>query len=257
MSEVLQGHIRPESSFATIAEWENIAKQFLALQKKGQDTRGGNIAYDPQLAALVERWFGFQLHVETNRFSQVTKRNVLDFIEDFVNHKVWGLRKEFKDYLPNIDEVRIAYFYSRQDVEPFVLLDEQFTQSLYGATNHKVVTMRFTTTNGLKGLKKLVQHNKAFDVSTFTKQWKPFFKKTSNVIVKLEGELVAAFRSDVKSIVTDHGNKAANMERLAYPGVQDNLCLTLDDCTGEMTQLWNEIIMRPTKILGYKQINSY
>ena len=57
------GYIKPESSFATITEWEDIAKQFLALQSKGYDTRGGMMIDNPQLASLVERWFGFQLHV--------------------------------------------------------------------------------------------------------------------------------------------------------------------------------------------------
>ena len=59
------------------------------------------------------------------------------------------------------------------------------------------------------------------------------------------------------SIVTDKGNKAANMERLAYPGELDNLCTSLQDCEGEATYLWNEIIMKPTKILGHKTIKTY
>ena len=253
-----QGYIKPESCFATISQWEDIAKQFLALETKGYDTRGGVMIDNPQLASLVERWFGFQLHVEVQRYEPaVTTKNVLDFIEDFVNHKVWGLRKEYEAYLPNIDQVKIAYFYSRFDIEPFVLLDEEFTQSLYGSTDHKVTTLRFTTMDSMHNLERVIAANKAFDISTFTKQWKPFFKKQSNVVMKLEGELVAAFRSDVKSVVTDKGNKAASMYRLAYPGDEDNLCTDLDDCTGELTHLWNEIIMKPTKILGYKQINNY
>ena len=253
-----QGYIKPESCFATIAEWENIAKQFLALQSKGKDTRGGVIAQDPQLAQLVERWFGFQLHVEVERYEPaVTTKNVLDFIEDFVNHKVWGLRKEYEDYFPNIDQIRIAYFYSRFDIEPFVLLDEEFTQSLYGSTDHIVSAMRFTTMDNMHKMQKLIDAGMAFDVSAFTHQWKPFFKKTSNVLMKLEGELVAAFRSDVKSVVTDNGNKAASMYRLGYPGEKDNLCTDLQSCVGHSTMLWNEIIMKPTKIVGYRQINNY
>ncbi len=65
----LQGHIHPESSFATISQWEDIASQFLALQAKGKDTRGGVIQDDPALAYLVNRWFGFQLNIETKRFA--------------------------------------------------------------------------------------------------------------------------------------------------------------------------------------------
>ena len=253
-----QGYIKPESCFATISQWEDIANRFITLQRRGKDTRGGMIAEDPQLAQLIEQWFGFQLHIEVQRYEPtITRKNVLDFIEDFVNHKVWGLRKEYQDYFPNIDQIKIAYFYSRFDIEPFVLLDEDFTRSLYGSTDHKVVALRFTTRESMVNLKKLMDAGISFDVSTFTTQWKPFFKKESNLVVKLEGELVAAFRSDVKSVVTDRGNKAASMYRLAYPGEQDNLCTDLSDCSGEMTQLWNEIIMRPTKVLGYKQLNNY
>ncbi len=264
MALQLQGHIHPESSFATISQWESIATEFLALQRKGVDTRGGKIANNPKLAQLVARWFSFQLHVETKRFApQVTTKNVLDFIEDFVNHKVWGLRKEFGAYLPNIDQVKIAYFYSRFDIEPFVLMDDDFVKSLYGTTEHKVTTMRFTTLQNLEKLQKRIEEGTAYDISTFTKQWKPFFKKESNVLAKIEGNLVAAFRSDVKSIVTDKGNKAASMERLAYPGEGDNLCTSLDtlthtlDCPGDATQLWNEYIINPTKIIKHKQLNRY
>jgi len=253
----LQGHIHPESSFATISQWEDIASQFLALQAKGKDTRGGVIQDDPALAYLVNRWFGFQLNIETKRYAPaVDTKNVLDFIEDFVNHKVWGLRREFKTYLPNIDSIKIAYFYSRQDIEPFVLMDDEFVNSLYGSTTHKVTTMRFTTMDDLQTLNKAIDQGLSFDISTFTKNWKPFFKKTSNVVAKLEGDLVAAFKSDAKTVVTDKGNKAASMERLAYPG-GDNLCRDFKDCEGEKTYLWNEIIVKPTKILGYKLLNQY
>jgi hypothetical protein len=253
-----QALIYPESSFATISEWEEVAEQFLALQAKGADTRGGVIQGSSVLPQLVNKYFGFQLKNELQRYSPtITRKNVLDFIEDFVNHKVWGLRKEYEKYFPNIDQIKIAYFYSRFDIEPFVLLDDDFTRSLYGSTDHRIVALRFTTKQNMAYLKKLMDAGISFDVSTFTTQWKPFFKKESNLVVKLEGELVAAFRSDVKSVVTDKGNKAASMYRLAYPGEQDNLCTDLSDCSGEMTQLWNEIIMRPTKVLGYKQLNNY
>ena len=253
-----QALIYPESSFATISQWEEVAEQFLALQTKGADTRGGVIQGSSLLPQLVNKWFGFQLKNELQRYSPtITRKNVLDFVEDFVNHKVWGLRKEFAPYFPNIDEIKIAYFYSRFDIEPFVLLDEQFTQSLYGSTDHKVIAMRFTTMENMHNLDKLITNGVSFDMSAFTHQWKPFFKKESNVVVKLEGDLVAAFRSDVKSIPTDKGNKAASMERLAYPGDLDNLCTTLDDCSGEKTRLWNELIIKPTKIIGYKQLNRY
>jgi hypothetical protein len=250
--------IYPESSFHTIDEWERIAAEFLELQRLGVDTRGGTIVDNPKIALLINKYFGFQLKTELARLSPIiTRKNILDFIEDFVNHKAWGLRKEFSTYFPNIDSIKIAYFYSRYDIEPYVLLDKQFTQTLYGSTEHDIEVFRFTTMDNLKKLELLISHNTAFDISTFTKQWKTFFRKESNVLVKLRGNLVAAFRSDVKSIPTDKGNKAANMERMAYPGIQDNLCLSLDDCTGAHTSLWNELIVKPTKIISYKQINTY
>jgi hypothetical protein len=135
-------------------------------------------------------------------------------------------------------------------------MDDEFVTSLYGSTTHKVTTMRFTTMDDLQVLNKAIDQGLSFDISTFTKNWRPFFKKTSNVVVKLEGDLVAAFKSDAKTIVTDKGNKAASMERLAYPG-GDNLCRDFKDCEGEKTYLWNEIIVKPTKILGYKLLNQY
>jgi hypothetical protein len=120
----LQGHIHPESSFATISQWEDIASQFLALQAKGKDTRGGVIQDDPALVHLVNKWFGFQLHIETKRFAPaVDTKNVLDFIEDFVNHKVWGLRREFKTYLPNIDNVKIAYLQQTKAIKQLAWSD--------------------------------------------------------------------------------------------------------------------------------------
>lgn len=249
--------IYPESAFHTIAEWEHIANEFLDLQQLGVDTRGGVITDNPKIALLINKYFGFQLKVELAHLSPtITRKNILDFIEDFVNHKVWGLRKEFGAYFPNIDTIKVAYFYSRYDIEPFVLLDKQFTQTLYGSTEHEVEVLRFTTMDNLKKLELLINRNAAFDISTFTKQWKTFFRKESNVLVKLRGKLVAAFRSDVKSIPTDKGNKAANMERLAYPGAHDNLCLSLADCTGARTNLWNELIVKPTQIITYKQLNT-
>ena len=83
MSIQKQGHIHPEKAFATISQWESIAKQFLKLQAKGKDTRGGVIQSDPALGQLISRWFSFQLHVEVERFApRITQKNVLDFIED-------------------------------------------------------------------------------------------------------------------------------------------------------------------------------
>ena len=259
----LQGHIHPESSFATITQWEDIASQFLALQAKGKDTRGGVIQDDPALVHLVNKWFGFQLNIETKRFAPgVTTKTVLDFIEDFVNHKVWGLRREFAPYFAingasYLDNLKMGYFYSRGDIEPYVLLDDKFTQHTYRTTNHSVTSMHWTSKQGLVNLQDSIDNHHTYAISTFTKQWKPFFRPESTMLTKLEGTLVAAFKSDVKSLATDRGNRAANLYRMAYPGEGDNLCKHIEDCSGEATSLWNEIIIRPTKIVNYKQINKY
>ena len=55
------------------------------------------------------------------------------FIEDFVNHRFWGFKEEFGHYFPNINVLKFAYFYSRGDIEPYVMLDEQYTMQVYGS----------------------------------------------------------------------------------------------------------------------------
>jgi hypothetical protein len=262
MSQQVRGYIHPESSFATISQWEQIAEEFLSLQKKGVDTRGGVLDQDPKLAELVMRWFSFQLYVETQHYDSLTQKHVLDFIEDFVNHKVWGLRREFAPYFTNngtsyIDDLKIGYFYSRGDIEPYVLLCDKFVQHTYGTTNHLVTSMHWTSKQGLINLQDSIDNHHTYAISTFTKQWKPFFRPESTMLTKLEGTLVAAFKSDVKSLATDRGNRAANLYRMAYPGEGNNLCKDVADCTGDATSLWNEIIIKPTKIINYKQINKY
>ncbi len=58
----VRGYLHPEACFATIAEWEAVAKEFLALQKRGKDVRGGIPDQDPKLAELIVKWFNFQLY---------------------------------------------------------------------------------------------------------------------------------------------------------------------------------------------------
>jgi hypothetical protein len=266
MSFPVHNYYHPEDSFATIAEWETIAQQFLDLEKEGYDTRGGVIDDNHMLVKLINRWFKFQLYIETERYDLLTQKNVLDFIEDFVNHRVWQLRNEFKDYFYSettgesfLDNVRIAFFYSRGDMEPYVLLDKEFTESTYGTLNHIVETLHWTTEQGERNLEDSIDNGGIYAISSFTKQYKKFFRVESNVLVKLKGKLVAAFKSDVKSIVTDQGNKAANMYRLGFPDGGSNLCTTTNKCTDEdkSTYLWDEIIVRPVEIISYKTINRY
>jgi len=258
----VRGFLHPESCFATIAEWEDVAKQFLALQKRGKDVRGGILDQDPKLAALVMKWFGFQLYVETQRYNLLTQKNVLDFIEDFVNHRVWGLKREFASYFKTdnhnlINTVKIAYFYSRGDIEPYFLLDDTFVNGLYGSTSIQVVTYHWTDKQGLFNLADSIKNHHIYALSTFTEQHKEFFRRESNILVKLQGTLRGAFRSDVKSFATDRGNRAVNMYRLAFPGGECNMCLDVQKCSGSQTSLWNEIIIKPQKIVDYSITQKY
>lgn len=259
----VSGYYHPESSFKTLKEWKKIARLFLQLQQKGKDTRGGMIDDDPILANLVNENFGYQLYVETERYDLLTKKNVLDFIEDFVNHRVWGLEDEFNQYFIDsagrsyVNELRFAYFYSRGDMEPYVLLDSNFSKNTYGSTTKNVTVLHWTTKQGLKNIIDAIKTKHQFAISGFTKQWKKFFRPESNILVKLQGDLVAAFKSDVKSIATDHGNRAANLYRLSYPGGESNLVKSLSETNQDGTYLWNEIILKPKKVLDYKRVFRY
>lgn len=250
----VRGYQKPESSFHSISEWKDICYEFLALQKKGFDTRGGQIDNNPELISLVNKYFGYQLYTETELYDNFTKKHVLDFIEDFVNHRIWGIEDEFKDYIINFDNDRIAFFFSRGAIEPYILLNKQFTLDTYGSTNIDIVTYHWTSPQGLKNIEDSLESGYTFALSTFTVQQKEFFRPDSNVLVKLEGRLVAAFQSDVKSFATDKGNRAANLFRFSYPDNENNLCRNWDKCRENKTSLWNEIIMKPTKVLAYKQV---
>ena len=256
MTEV-RGYFHPYKNFATIAEWESIAKEFLSLQKQGFDTRGGMIDNSPELIQLVNKWFGFQLYVETQRFPQLTQKMVLDFIEDFINHRVWGLADEFAEYIVDIKDDKFAFFYSRGAIEPYILLDKRFTTDTYGTSSQVIETLHWTDKQGLKNIIDGIQNKSQFSISTFTTQAKSFFRPESNILVKLKGNLVAAFKSDVKSLVVDNGDRAANLFRFSYPDNENNLCTNLEDCTENKTSLWNEIIVKPISIIDYKIVNKY
>ena len=253
----VRGYFHPYTSFATIAEWESVANEFLSLQKQGFDTRGGMIDNNPELIALVHKWFGFQLYVETQRFDDLTQKNVLDFIEDFVNHRVWSLTDEFADYIVDIDDDKFAFFYSRGVIEPYILLDKRFTEDTYGTTNEEVISLHWTDEQGLKNLQDNIDNKTQISISTFTTQAKSFFRPESNILVKIKGRLVAAFQSDVKSLVVDNGDRAANLFRFSYPDNENNLCRNWEKCKENKTALWNEIIIKPVEILDYKKIEKY
>lgn len=253
----VRGYFKPESSFHTISEWETICKEFLALQKDGFDTRGGTIDYSPKLIDLINKYFAYQLFIETDQFPDLTRKKVLDFIEDFVNHKVWSLRKDYKDYIVNIDNDKIAFFYSRGAIEPYLLMDEEFTKDTYGTIDEEVTVLHWTSKEGLINLIDSIQNGYGFAISGFTTQAKEFFRPESNILVKLSGTLVAAFKSDAKTFATDKGHKAVNMFRLSYPDNTSNLCRNVEDCRDNKTSLWNEIVMKPKQVIMYKEIKKY
>ena len=258
------GYFKPEAAFHTISEWENISREFIDLESKGYDVRGGIIDDNPNLVKLINDYFSFQLYVETERYDKFTKKMVLDFIEDFVNHRVWNLKDEFKKYLYSditgenfINEAKISFFYSRGNLEPYILLDNQFTKNIYGSTDITTEAYHWTSQQGLKNIIDALQSGYTFPLSCFTTQFKEFFRPESNYLIKIKGKLIAAFQSDVKSFSTDKGNKAANLYRFSFPEHQDNLCTNWDECQKNDTYLWNEIIIRPTGVLEYKKIIKY
>jgi hypothetical protein len=253
----VRGYFKPEDSFHTISEWEEICQKFLDLQKKGFDTRGGSIDDSPELIGLINTYFSFQLYIETERYPQLTRKIVLDFIEDFVNHKVWSLKKDYKDYIINIDNDKIAFFYSRGAIEPYLLMDVQFTMDTYGTVDEEMTVLHWTSKEGLINLIDSVQNGYGFSISGFTTQAKEFFRPESNILVKLSGTLVAAFKSDAKTFATDRGHKAVNMFRLSYPDNESNLCRNVEDCRDNKTSLWNEIVIKPKQVIMYKEIKKY
>mgnify|MGYP003662659888 CR=1 FL=1 len=255
------GYIKPTDSFRTIEEWQELASRLLELQERGMDTRGGKISCKSmsfcsqqdfeEFVFLIREYFGYLLEVEISRYELLTEKNILDFIEDFVNHRIWGLENEFNDYFPDIGSLRFSYFYSRGDLEPYVLLDETYTNQIYGSSWNPKIVNHYTSEKGLANLQKSIETGEEYDISSFTYIERPFFRKESKICVTLSGNVRAAFRSDVKSLSTDSGRRACNLYRLEYPGKDiNNICFDLDRCDDtRRTHLWNEFIITPAQIL--------
>ena len=255
------GYIKPTSAFRTIEEWQSLAERLLALQEAGMDTRGGEISckrasfcsqtdFD-EFVDLIQEYFGYLLETEVPRYDLLTEKNILDFIEDFVNHRVWGLENEFGHYFPDIRDLRFGYFYSRGDLEPYLLLDEAYTNQIYGSEWNPKVVNHYASANGLANLQAALSTGEEFDISSFTYMERPFFREESTICVTLIGNVRAAFRSDIKSLSTDSGRRACNLYRLEYPGKDiNNICFDLDRCDDtRRTNLWNEFIVTPIQIL--------
>lgn len=247
----VRGYIKPIEAFHTLTEWKAFATQALAMQKMGSSLRGGTID-DPELARLVRQFYSFQLDVEVERYELLTIKNVLDHIEDFVNHRVWAFERLFGSYFNDMASLRFAFFYSRGDMEPYVLLDENYTFDLYGDVQVVKPLKHYTSEAGLANIRQAIDRGTAFDISSFTIAERPFFRAESNIIMVFNGLVKAAFRSDIKSFGVSNGLRAANMYRLEYPGDDEtNICPDLEaGCDdGTRTSLWNEIIARPLEIL--------
>lgn len=247
----VHGYLKPDSSFYTLAEWEEFARKMLELQNAGDSVRGGKIEGSPEFHELIDKYFEFQLTTDAERYDLLTRKNVLDFIEDFINHRFWGLKREYESYFSDMSKLRFAYFYSRGDMEPYVLIDDEFTTQMYGGLDNPVELQHYTTDSGIERIKLAIEQGTPFDISSYTVMTRPFFRSRSNKIIIFRGNVRAAFRSDVKSYAIDTGRRAVNMYRLEYPDAETNLCLDLDTlCSGDhKTSLWNEIIATPIEIL--------
>ena len=251
------GFIKPDSAFFTLAEWEDFCNRMLELQKQGFDTRGGGMSLHSEVMSLVNQHFGFQLNTEVNRYDLLTYKNIMDFIEDFVNHRFWGLENEFAQYFPNISKLRFAYFYSRGDIEPYALIDDEFTTQLYGSVDNPKPLMHYTTeAKALNMLKVIESDQNTYDISAFTVAERPFFREASNYVVEFIGNVRAGFRSDIKSFATSSGRRAVNLYRLEYPGKDlNNICYELESCDGSVrTSLWNEYIATPLKVIAIRPV---
>ncbi len=262
----VRGYIRPDACFKTLHEWEQIALYLLALQKQGIDTRSGEISckhstfcnthdFDT-FTKVLSQSFGHQLTTEVERYDLLTQKNVLDFIEDFVNHRLWSLETKYSPYFPEVRDLRYAYFYSRGDMEPYVVIDETMTKQLYGSTNILKKLMHYTNESGVKRIQHAIETGRQFDISSFTVAERPFFRPESNLVVEFIGNVRAGFRSDIKSIVLDTGRRALNLHRVDYPGKDlNNICYELESCDGSVrTSLWNEYIATPKMILSIKKV---
>tara|TARA_B100001123_G_scaffold342540_1_gene388681 strand:+ start:5353 stop:6126 length:774 start_codon:yes stop_codon:yes gene_type:complete len=247
----VRGYMKPAASFHTLVEWDIVVAQLLELQHEGIDTRGG-IVQDQRLIDILNNFFGYQLIDEVARWDLLTQKNVLDFIEDFVNHRFWSFEREYSHYFPDINRLKFAYFYSRGDMEPYVMLDDEYTIQLYGSTYNPKLLCHYTTEEGAKRLSDAISRGIEYDISSFTVMDRPFFRKESNVLVTFIGNVRAGFRSDIKSMALDTGRRACNMYRLEYPGRDiNNICYELDTCDSDVrTSLWNEYIATPIEIVG-------
>lgn len=251
----VQGYVKPDSAFFTLAQWEEFVDRMLHFQKLGHGTRGNGANMNEEVNRLVMQHFAFQLQIEVPRYDLLTQKNVYDFVEDFVNHRFWSFQRDFGHFFPDASRLRFAYFYSRGDLEPYVLLDEELTTQLYGSVWNPKRLCHYTTMEGVQRIQEAIDDGQPFDISCFTDAARPFFRPESKMVVTLMGNVRAGFRSDIKSFAVDTGRRCANLLRFEYPGRdKNNLCYELDSCDGELrTSLWNEYIATPISIVSLRK----
>jgi hypothetical protein len=264
MSHKVLGYIKDSSDFRTIAEWQNIARQILKFQKAGYDTRSGKFRCIDMLSCsvddfekfknIINKTFGYLFH-DIDRFENVNMKNFFNFVEDFVNYRVWSIHNEFESYFNNLSKLKIAFFYTRDDIEPYVMIDDEFTIQAYGKLYNPKVLYHYTTPDGAKNIATAIKNKQEFDISCFTVIRRPFFRKQSTTLLTILGSVRAGFKSDIKSYAVNNGRRACNLYRLGHPGSGNNLCYDIDDC-GESaeTSLWNEYITTPLKIISSQEI---
>tara|TARA_Y100000592_G_C5439256_1_gene302477 strand:+ start:531 stop:1346 length:816 start_codon:yes stop_codon:yes gene_type:complete len=249
----VHGYIKPLRSFHTLSEWKVFVDKILDFQKQGHYVSHGhgNLVGPKELTNLIDEFYGFQLDVDVSRYDLLTSKNVLDHIEDFINHRYWALENEFSQYFKNISKLKFAYFYSRGDLEPYVLVDDAFTEQVYGSTNNPKTLYHYTHEEGVERIQRAINSGDPFDISAYTVAERDFFRAKSNLVMEFEGNVRAGFRSDVKSYSVSNGRKCVNLHRMGYPGEKNNLCMDLEtDCNGELkTSLWNEFIVTPINII--------
>lgn len=248
----VRGYIKPAESFHSLADLHAMATYILNLQRAGYDAR------DKDSGLLLSILYEYMPHIEIDveRYGdRFDITNVYNFLEDFSNHRIWSFEDQFGQYFPDIDSLRFSYFYSRGDMEPYVLLDENWTKQFYGSTKNLKTVKHYTTADGLRNIEASLKTGETFDISCFTSMQKDYFDKNSNILVTLRGNVRAGFRSDVKSFAVDNGRRACNLFRLGYPGEQTNICESLDDCDeNNSTSIWNEYIATPVKIIKVEVI---
>lgn len=257
----VRGYVKSFDSFKNIRNWQSCVEYLLDQQRVGVDTRNGKLSCKTDDCAdvelenveqVVEHFFG-HLKLEADRYELLTEKGVFDFIEDFINHKFWSFEKDFLRYFPHPEKLKFSFFYSRGDIEPYVLLDEQFVQQIYGSNFNLMEVCHFASPEGLKNLQDSIENGEVFDISTMTAKAREFFDNKSNIEIRLIGNVRAAFRSDAKTLAVDSGHRAANLMRFEYPGRdKTNLCYDLSGCDTELrTGIWNEIVVTPVKILSH------